>query len=220
MLHEIERFTGQRIKPMRMPTAADVAARRMQLFKDSMRKTLAEEDLELYLALVEELAEEAGSTWRRSPPPPPASRAATSRSTSRPCPRRRAAAGADGRMVRLFLDAGREAGIRPGRHRRRHRQRGGHSRASVIGAIDIHERFTFVELPAEYVDRVLERMRDVQIRGEPIVVKLATPRDDSTDRRGGPPKHGKARPPQAPERPTRRLSVHRRRLARRRAPYR
>jgi len=49
------------------------------------------------------------------------------------------------------------------------------------------------------VDRVLERMRNVEIHGEPIVVKLATPRDDSTDRRGGPPKRGKGAP--RPKRP-------------------
>jgi hypothetical protein len=60
--------------------------------------------------------------------------------------------------------------------------------------------------PGEYVDRVLERIRNVEIRGEPIVVKVATPRDGGTDRRGGPPKRGKGRATtEAPGRPARRL---------------
>ena len=54
-----------------------------------------------------------------------------------------------------------------------------------IGAIDIHAKFTFVELPTEYVDRVLERMKNAQIRQRPIVVKLA----------GGPPEAPKREPP-------------------------
>src|SRR4030095_11658896 len=52
MMTEIERYTGQRIMPMKMPTQADVAARRIGLFKDSIRRTVAEGDLDLYLTLV------------------------------------------------------------------------------------------------------------------------------------------------------------------------
>src|SRR6185295_11757476 len=58
MMTEIERFTGQRIAPMKMPTQADVAARRTALFKDNIRRTVKEGDLDLYLTLVEELVEE------------------------------------------------------------------------------------------------------------------------------------------------------------------
>ncbi|HEY4593764.1 MAG TPA: DEAD/DEAH box helicase, partial [Thermoanaerobaculia bacterium] len=58
MMQDIERFTGQRITPMKMPTQADVAARRVALFKDSIRRSVAEGDLDLYLSLVEELVEE------------------------------------------------------------------------------------------------------------------------------------------------------------------
>ena len=87
-------------------------------------------------------------------------------------------------MIRLFIDAGREAGIRPGDIV------GAIAGETdipgrVIGAIDVHARFTFVDIPAEYVDRVLERMRNVQIRSTPIVVKLATPQDERADRRSG-----------------------------------
>jgi ATP-dependent RNA helicase DeaD len=58
MMREIERYTGMPIKPMKMPTSADVAARRISLFKDSLRKNVQEGDLDLYVELVEQLAEE------------------------------------------------------------------------------------------------------------------------------------------------------------------
>jgi hypothetical protein len=61
MLREIEQYTGQRIEPVKAPSKTDVAARRAALFKERILKTLEEEELELYLNLVEELAEESGS---------------------------------------------------------------------------------------------------------------------------------------------------------------
>jgi hypothetical protein len=46
---------------------------------------------------------------------------------------------------------------------------------------------------------VIERMRNVQIRGTPITVKLATPQDGRAERRGPPPTRGKGAP--RPRRP-------------------
>ncbi|MGZ8710997.1 MAG: DEAD/DEAH box helicase, partial [Thermoanaerobaculia bacterium] len=58
MMREIERFTGSPIKPMKLPTRADVAAKRISVFKETVRKTIQEGDLEMYVELVEQLAEE------------------------------------------------------------------------------------------------------------------------------------------------------------------
>ncbi|HEX6159252.1 MAG TPA: DEAD/DEAH box helicase [Thermoanaerobaculia bacterium] len=58
MLREIERYTGSGVKPMKMPTRADVAARRISVFKDSLRKELTAGDLDLYVELVEQLSDE------------------------------------------------------------------------------------------------------------------------------------------------------------------
>jgi ATP-dependent RNA helicase DeaD len=58
MMREIERYTGNPIKPMKFPTRADVAAKRIAVFKENVRKTIQEGDLELYVELVEQLAEE------------------------------------------------------------------------------------------------------------------------------------------------------------------
>jgi ATP-dependent RNA helicase DeaD len=173
LLKVIERFTGHRIAPMRMPSAEDVAARRVQSFKRRLLESSAEDGLEPYLALVEELAEEAGIDMAEIAAAAARLAAAGKPITVDAMPEAPAAApSADGPMVRLFVDAGREAGIRAGDivgAIAGESDIPGH----VIGAIDIHARFTFVEVPAEYVDRVLERMKNVQIRQRPIVVKLA-----------------------------------------------
>jgi ATP-dependent RNA helicase DeaD len=172
LLKVIERFTGHRIAPMRMPSAADVAARRVQSFKRRLLEASAEEGLEPYLALVEELAEEAGIDMAEI-----AAAAARLASGGKPItveamPAAPAAPVVDGPMVRLFVDAGREAGIRPGDivgAIAGESDIPGH----VIGAIDIHTKFSFVDIPTEYVDRVLERMKGAQIRQRTLVVKLA-----------------------------------------------
>ena len=184
LLKTIERFTGQRIAPMRMPTAEDVAARRVQSFKARLRTAVSEDGLEPYLALVEELSEEAGLDMAEL-----AAAAAKLAAGDRPLsvealPATPAEPVVSGRMVRMFVDAGREAGVRPGDIV------GAIAGEAdipgrVIGAIDVHARFTFVDIPAEYVDRVLERMRHVQIRGTPIAIKIATPHDDRAERRSG-----------------------------------
>ncbi|MBI2213734.1 MAG: DbpA RNA binding domain-containing protein, partial [Acidobacteria bacterium] len=60
MLRDIERFTGAAIAPMKMPTRADVHAKRIAVFKDSVKKGIDDGDLDLYVALVNEIAEESG----------------------------------------------------------------------------------------------------------------------------------------------------------------
>jgi ATP-dependent RNA helicase DeaD len=184
LLRTIERFTGQHLAPMRMPTAAAVAARRVAAFKQRLLKATAEEDLDPYLALVEELSEEAGVEMAEL-----AAAAARLAAGDRPLhaalhpePQPPPRAVTEGGMVRLFLDAGRQAGVRPADivgAIAGEADVPGHA----IGAIDIHERFAFVDVPAPYVDQVLERMQRVKIRNRPVTVKPATPPGDGRARR-------------------------------------
>ncbi|MDQ3323036.1 MAG: DEAD/DEAH box helicase [Acidobacteriota bacterium] len=58
MKNDIERYTKQKIEPLKLPTKADIAARRVDLLKERIINTLTEQDLELYLSLVEEIQEE------------------------------------------------------------------------------------------------------------------------------------------------------------------
>ncbi|HZY45307.1 MAG TPA: DEAD/DEAH box helicase, partial [Anaerolineae bacterium] len=115
MLREIERFTGQRLTAMKVPSRADVAARRTTLFKARLLKTLQEEELEVYLELVEEIAEESGrdlaeiaaAAVRLARGDKPLDLPAA----SEPEPTFDAlAASTTGAVVRLYLEAGRSSG--------------------------------------------------------------------------------------------------------------
>jgi ATP-dependent RNA helicase DeaD len=175
MISVIERYTGQRVKPMKMPSEADVVARRNAVFKERLRRAVAADDLEPYLALVEELAEEDGFEM--------AEIAAAAAKLARgdqplgvvePLPERDTAPAEEDGMVRLFIDGGRTHGIGPGDIVGAIANEADVP-GKAIGAIDIYDRFTFVEVPAEYRDRILERMVNAEIRNRPVHVKLASP---------------------------------------------
>ena len=184
LLKLIERFTGQRIAAMRMPSASDVAARRASLFKAKLRAAAQEDGLEPYLALVEELAEEGMDLAEIAAAAAKLARGSqslevTAQTEPPPAPFQRA-----GEMVRLFIDAGRDAGVRPADIVGAIAGETGIS-GQAIGAIDLHDRFTFVEVPSESVEKVLAAMRHVKIRNRPVRVKLATPRGPEPPHRQG-----------------------------------
>ena len=172
LLKTIERFTGQHLSPMRMPTAAAVAARRAATFKKRLLEATTAEGLDPYLALVEELSEEAGVDVAEIAAA--AVRLATGDRPLHAVIEPEAPARAEGGMVRLFLDAGRQAGVRPTDIVGAVAGEAGIP-GYAIGAIDIYERFAFIEVPAQYADQVLERMQRVKIRSRPVSVKRATP---------------------------------------------
>jgi ATP-dependent RNA helicase DeaD len=174
MMREIERFTRQRIDPMKIPTRADVAARRTALFKESVRKTLMKrEELEPYLVLVQELAEEGG--FEMAEVAAAAARLASGEKrldvTVEPIV---AAPPVEDGMVRVFIGAGRRGGVRPADIVGAIASEAGVP-GNEIGAVDIYDTFTFVEIPTRYRDQVLERMAHVTIRHRPVRVTLARP---------------------------------------------
>ncbi len=181
MMTEIERFTGQRIAPMKMPSQADVAARRIAMFKDSIRRTVEEGDLDLYLTLVEELVEDGMDLAEI------AAGAARLARGDKPLevevePEAATVPRAEDGMVRLFIAAGSRAGVRPGDIVGAIANEAGVP-GKAIGSIDIYDRFTFVELPAQYRDQVLKSMARTTIRGRPVEIRVATP--EGGQRTGG-----------------------------------
>jgi ATP-dependent RNA helicase DeaD len=191
MLREIERYTGQRITAMKVPSRADVAARRTTLFKAKLLKTLnelKEAELDVYLALVEELAEESGRDLAEIASA--AVRLARGDKpldlpTSEPEPNFNPlpAPKSTGAVVQLFIGAGLSAGVRP---------------ADIVGAIaneanlpgrsigpiDIFERYTLVGVPAEYQQQVLDAMAGTTIRGQATNIRLSTARDAAPRHKG------------------------------------
>ncbi len=193
MLREIERYTGKALQAMKIPTGADVAARRVAEFKESIRASLQQGDLDLYLALVEELAEEGG--YEMAEVAAAAARVARGDKPLAvelaPLPEVAIPAAEDG-MARLFLAAGSRAGVRASDVVGAIANEAGVP-GKAIGSIDIYEDFTFVEVPRQYLAQVLTRMVRATIRGRPIRVREAGPHARS-------PRTG-ARRPAAPAKP-------------------
>jgi ATP-dependent RNA helicase DeaD len=180
LLRDIERYTGQKIEPVKMPTKADVAARRVALFKERILKTLEEEELELYLNLVEELAVESGCDMAEIA----AASARLARGdkplevTLEPVLEEPPRKERDAEMVRLFINAGRQSGVRPADIVGAIANEAGVP-GSSIGAIDIYDRHSFVDVPSQYLDQVLKRMDGTTIRSKDARIRVASPKEKS-----------------------------------------
>jgi len=181
MMREIERFTGTQIKPMKMPSRADVAARRVAVFKDTLRKELQAGELDLYVEIVTQLADEgpfdmadvAAAAARlahgtRAVGAPVAEAPA-------PAPREKAAVRDDDEAkVRLSMALGKRDGIRPADVVGSIANEAGIS-GSEIGPIEIRDEITYVSIPLRYRDDVLAKLGGTRFRGRPVNLRVAGP---------------------------------------------
>jgi ATP-dependent RNA helicase DeaD len=54
----------------------------------------------------------------------------------------------------------------------------------LIGAIDIHKQFTFIEVPEEFADEVMESMRDFSFKGRVVSIERASKRQRPKGNKG------------------------------------
>lgn len=202
MMREIERFTGTAIKPMKMPTRADIAARRVAQLKETIRKTITEGDLDLYLQLVEELVEEgshdiaevaaaaarlagaarplAADNAATAEPPERVARAARTeerpRREERATPVQRPRRSAEPRQptsgVRLRMAVGKRDGVRPADVVGSIANEAGIP-GRDIGPIDIHDDETYVTVPADVADQVISKVAGAKFRGHAVDLRRA-----------------------------------------------
>ena len=183
LLKAIERHTRQRIAVEKVPTVADLRARRLELTRAALEESLLADDLKRFRVVVETLAGEhdvmevalaavklaheatgtgTGEDDERDIPDAAAPRAARESRGPNP-PQGRKAGGGEG-MSRLFVGAGRGAGVRP---KDLVGAITGESSLSGrdIGAIEIADRFSIVEVPDTSVDAVITALRGTKIKG-------------------------------------------------------
>jgi ATP-dependent RNA helicase DeaD len=192
LVRSIEAATKQKIEVATVPTVADLRAKRLELTLAAVRERIEAGDLDDVRVVVQSLASEfeladvaaaavklvqaqlndgAASDDRDVPAvkpdaEAPAAVARGSRAGGSGWKARPRTAGA----ARIFIGAGRDAGIRP---------------ADLIGAIaneaglssrdlaivQIAERFSVVEVPEDSVDTVIAAMRRTSLRGQRVSVR-------------------------------------------------
>lgn len=184
LLRSIEHFTKQKIEIGTVPTVADLRARRLDITSASLREQLLAGDLDDVRVVVETLAAEfnvidvaaaavklahasldGGGEERDLPVLTPPADRREDRRPPRGGPRD------DGRDVtRIFIGAGRRAGVRPGDLVGAITGEAGIT-SRDIGAIQIADTFSLVEVPEAIVDDVVKAMRSATLRGERVPVR-------------------------------------------------
>ncbi|MEI8307691.1 MAG: DEAD/DEAH box helicase [Chloroflexales bacterium] len=173
MLQIIERSGRARIQREKLPTLADVASRRREAFRDALREVLEQGDLDPYLLMVEEMAEEhdavdlAAAAFKLLLNEVDHDETINSVAGD--------AVGAEPGMVRLFLDVGRFDRVRPADIVGAIANEVGLPGKS-IGSIDIYDRFSFVEVPNEHSQKVLHILGGTSLRGKQVRVSIAKPK--------------------------------------------
>jgi ATP-dependent RNA helicase DeaD len=184
-VRSIENLTKQKIDVRQLPTVADLRARRLELTRASLRERLLEGNLDEVRVVIESLAEEfdvvdiAAAAVKlaqaatdggdeieipeaRRPEGPVSGAARESRSS------RTIGGGKD--VARIFIGAGRHAGVRPadlvgaitGEADITSRE---------LGAIEIADRFSLVEVPQERADDIVAAMKKATLRGQKVQVR-------------------------------------------------
>ena len=190
----IQRSVGKPIQKERLPTLDDVVNRRRDRFKETLRETLADEGLEPYFKMADELGEEfnprdmAAAAFKLllgdtpdvtedrlaiMEPEPVRASYREQREPRRYKDSKRFVH--DGDSTRLKLDVGREEGVRPGDIVGAIANEA-NIPGSAIGAIEIHDHYSMVDVPSKQVPNVLLAMKNTSIRNHKINISIAKER--------------------------------------------
>jgi ATP-dependent RNA helicase DeaD len=199
LLKAIERQIRQRIEPARIPTIADLRARRVELFRASLREMLLAGEYDGYRGAVETLADEfdaldiaaaaaklaadalhgeISNQERDLPHWEPRDERGTAGRERGPrgrrdryeSERRAARQRQAGPMTRLYFSIGRRRGLRPADLVGAITAEA-HIPGQAIGAIEITDQFSLVEVPESLADHVIDALGKARIKGRSFSVR-------------------------------------------------
>jgi ATP-dependent RNA helicase DeaD len=194
-LRVIENVTKQKIEVSHLPTVADLRAKRLELTRASLRERLLQGDLDDVRVVIESLAEEfdlvdvaaaavklahaaAGGDEASDIPEPQAGERATDAGRTVRTGAARREGSASG-IARIFIAAGREAGVRPADLVGAITGESGIA-SRELGAIEIADRFSLVEVPEDHADGIIAALRKTTLRGRKVQIRRD--RDDTASR--------------------------------------
>lgn len=178
-LKEIQRYTKSSIQLIKAPSLMDVEERKMNNLLDKLKITIQEGHFSQNVGYIEKLLEEVNSQNSEENFITTLDVAAallkmisgqTANQTDIVPEPDDEDTGAEDGMVRLFINIGSINKVQP-----RHIVEGIASNTSLpgklIGAIDIYDKYTFVEIPREYASEVISAMKNNVIRGKKINIE-------------------------------------------------
>jgi ATP-dependent RNA helicase DeaD len=201
LLRNIEQQTRQKIEIAAVPTVADLRARRLEMTRASLRETILAGDLDHFRVVVDSLAQEfdvmdvaaaavkqadardggdeeeiPSVTLRHERPTPrsgrdrgPAPKGHAERA-ERPKRGKRGAITPEWNVARIYVGAGRKSKIRPADLVGAIVNEAGID-PRAIGAIQITDRFSLVEVPDEVADEIIGTLRAATIKGRRVPVR-------------------------------------------------
>lgn len=195
-LRDIQRYCKTKIIPQPIPSLNDVTSIKVEKIMDSVEEIIRDSDLDKIINIVEKRVLEEDYTTldlaaallkmsmgddyedisvERTPlrsldELEDYERGARSRNNGRGA--RSGSRGGSENVARLFINIGKNQGIKPGDILGAIAGESGMP-GRMVGSIDMFDKYTFVEVPREQADVVLQAMKDVKIKGKNVHMEKA-----------------------------------------------
>ena len=195
-LREIQRYCKTKIIPQPIPSLNDVTSIKVEKIMDSVEEIIRDSDLDKIINIVEKRVLEEDYTTldlaaallkmsmgddyedisvERTPlrsldELEDYERGARNRNNGRGA--RSGSRGGSENVARLFINIGKNQGIKPGDILGAIAGESGMP-GRMVGSIDMFDKYTFVEVPREQADVVLQAMKDVKIKGKNVHMEKA-----------------------------------------------
>ena len=186
-LRNIEQLTKQKIEIQKVPTIVDLRARKLELTRAAIQETLLAGELDAYRLVVEslgsehdlfdiaaaavKLAQDARNGADKADVEIPTLRMVDGgKRKERKSPRVRTKRTADTDASRLYIGIGRSSGMRPADIVGAIANEAGVN-PREIGAIDIADKFSIVEVSADDVKSIIAALRNTTLRGKRVTVR-------------------------------------------------
>lgn len=172
-LKDIQRYCKTKILAQPVPSSNDVAQMKAENILERIGSIIEEENLSSMIDLIEQKVNESDYTamdmaaaflyqaMGNADSSQPAQESYDFENT-----------GAEDGMVRLFVNIGRRQNVKPGDILGAIAGESGMP-GRLIGAIDVFDKYTFVEVPREYGREVLDAMKNAKIKGKAVNVEPA-----------------------------------------------
>lgn len=191
-IKDIQRFTKSVIKPIKPPTLMDVEENKMNKLMLNVKKIIAEGRLSKYVDFMERTIEDMNTSNDEgqivslidfaaamlkmvSDSGGSESEDDTLVSENNGLSVDDEDTGAEEGYVRLFINVGRKDKIQPGNIVQSIASSSGLP-GKLIGAIDIYDNYTFVEVPKEHARKVLDSMKDFKLKGRKVNIERSNKR--------------------------------------------